>query len=80
MDSGDTAQRSLAHWSEAGRREMEAFYALATEDYRQLALAADWAALLGERAHEGWSLLDVACGSGKFPTALREVTAVASLS
>lgn len=70
----DTAARSLAHWSEAGRAEMEAFYALATEDYRQLALAADWAHLLraggpadaaGDR-----TLLDVACGSGKFPTAL----------
>ena len=46
---------------------------------RQLALAADWAALLSERAHQGWSLLDVACGSGKFPTALVRFTAVASL-
>lgn len=71
MSTGDTAERSLAHWSEAGRTGMEAFYALATEDYRQLALAADWAHLLGQRAHDGWSLLDVACGSGKFPTALR---------
>jgi SAM-dependent methyltransferase len=58
---------------------MEEFYVLATEDYRQLALAADWAALLGERARQGWSLLDVACGSGKFPTALARFTAVASL-
>jgi SAM-dependent methyltransferase len=66
----DTAARSLEHWSEAGRAEMEAFYALATEDYRQLAVAADWPALLAERAHPGWRLLDVACGSGKFPTAL----------
>jgi SAM-dependent methyltransferase len=71
MSTGDTAERSLEHWSEAGRTGMEAFYALATEDYRQLALAADWGQLLGERAHDGWSLLDVACGSGKFPTALR---------
>ncbi len=62
-----TADRSLAHWSEAGRAEMEAFYALATEDYRQLALAADWPELLRGRK----TLLDVACGSGKFPTALR---------
>lgn len=45
---------------------MEAFYALAVEDYRQLALAADWPALLHGRAR----LLDVACGSGKFPAAL----------
>jgi SAM-dependent methyltransferase len=53
---------------------MEAFYALATEDYRQLAQAADWPTLLAERAHDGWSLLDVACGSGKFPTALSRYT------
>ena len=79
MSAGDTAERSLEHWSEKGRPEMEAFYALATEDYRQLALAADWPALLGARAREGWSLLDVACGSGKFPTALLRHTAIASL-
>ena len=79
MHSGDTAQRSLEHWSEQRRPEMEAFYALATEDYRQLALAADWPALLGARAHEGWSLLDVACGSGKFPAALMRQTGIASL-
>ena len=67
----DTAQRSLDHWSEAGRAEMEAFYALAVEDYRQLALARDWAADLRERAVDGRvRLLDVACGSGKFPAAL----------
>lgn len=68
----DTAARSLAHWSEAGRAEMDAFYALATEDYRQLAMAADWPARLraaaGDRPRV--RLLDVACGSGKFPTAL----------
>lgn len=49
---------------------MEAFYALATEDYRQLVIAADWEQLLRARAREGWRLLDVACGSGKFPAAL----------
>ena len=74
MSAEDTAERSLAHWSEAGRGEMEAFYALATEDYRQLAAAADWPRLLADHAHDGWSLLDVACGSGKFPTALRRHT------
>lgn len=72
IGGGDTAQRSLAHWSEAGRGGMEAFYALATEDYRQLAAAAGWACML--RAAAGpdgrLRLLDVACGSGKFPTAL----------
>ncbi len=58
---------------------MEAFYALATEDYHQLALAADWPATLGAVAHDGWRLLDVACGSGKFPTALTTYTDIADL-
>ncbi len=50
---------------------MQAFYALATEDYRQLAQARDWAGDLREHAvHGRVRLLDVACGSGKFPTAL----------
>ena len=71
MTPPDTAQRSLAHWSEAGRAGMQAFYALATEDYRQLACARDWAADLRRRAvHGRVRLLDVACGSGRFPTAL----------
>lgn len=67
----DTAARSLEHWSEAGRAGMDAFYALATEDYRQLAAARDWPADLRARARGGRvRLLDVACGSGKFPSAL----------
>ncbi|MDP9168160.1 MAG: class I SAM-dependent methyltransferase, partial [Actinomycetota bacterium] len=46
-------------------------YALATEDYRQLAAARDWDADLTGHAVDGRvRLLDVACGSGKFPTAL----------
>lgn len=50
---------------------MQAFYALATEDYRQLATARDWVADLRTRATDGHlRLLDVACGSGKFPAAL----------
>ena len=71
----DTAARSLAHWSEAGRREMEAFYALARLDYELLAGALDWNAVFARvRAARGdaqLTLLDVACGSGKFPDALR---------
>lgn len=68
----DTAARSLEHWSEAGRRSMESFYALAWEDYLQLETARDWAAELTQRAHADGRvrLLDVACGSGKFPSAL----------
>lgn len=79
MDRADTAQRSLDHWSEAGRAEMEAFYALAVEDYRQLTLAADWPALLRRQARPGWRLLDVACGSGKFPSALLQHTDLSDL-
>ncbi len=50
---------------------MQSFYALAIEDHRQLAAARDWPADLRARATDGHlRLLDVACGSGKFPTAL----------
>ena len=56
------------------RGEMEAFYALATADYRVLAEAMDWRGWLLERQHgvgqRPLRLLDVACGSGKFPVAL----------
>jgi SAM-dependent methyltransferase len=73
----DTAARSLAHWSEQGRDEMQAFYAFAQLDYELLAAVADWGSALA-RAHErrGDSeplrLLDVACGSGRFPSTLLE--------
>ena len=73
LPAKDTAARSLAHWSEAGRGEMEAFYALARLDYEQLAAVLDWRGLFdGLRAAKGTdlTLLDVACGSGKFPEAL----------
>ena len=71
MSAPDTAQRSLDHWSEAGRAGMQAFYALATEDYRRLADARDWPADLRAHAVDGRvRLLDVACGSGRFPAAL----------
>ncbi len=72
LSRADTATRSLEHWSEAGRRSMEGFYALASEDYRRLEGARDWAADLRERADADGRvrLLDVACGSGRFPAAL----------
>jgi SAM-dependent methyltransferase len=70
----DLLARSNAHWSEEGRAGMDAFYRLATDDYRHLALARDWRgvfeaaqARVGDRPLR---LLDVACGSGKFPAAL----------
>lgn len=58
---------------------MEHFYQLATEDYRQLALAADWASLLTTRSSPTSRLLDVACGSGKFPTALLRYSDLSAL-
>jgi SAM-dependent methyltransferase len=68
---GTTEQRSLAHWAEDGRAGMEAFYALAVEDYRQMVAGRDWAADLRDHAAEGRvRVLDVACGSGKFPAEL----------
>ncbi len=70
----DLVDRSLAHWSAAKRRGMEDFYALATADYRYLAEALDWRSFLEERQRavgdRALRLLDVACGSGKFPAAL----------
>jgi len=80
-EAGDTLERSLAHWSEAGRAEMDAFYRVATLDYRELARAWDWYAWLRERGAVRGSvrILDVACGSGKFPTALRAHTGLGAL-
>lgn len=70
----DLLSRSSAHWSEAGRAGMDAFYTLATDDYRHLAEALDWRALFeeaqGRVGGRPVHLLDVACGSGKFPRAL----------
>ncbi len=74
----DTFLRSCQHWSEANRKEMEAFYSLAAIDYKYLAKAFDWKKWLETRQAEvggrRLKLLDVACGSGKFPLALVEYT------
>lgn len=75
----DTFDQSLIHWSEAGRAGMDAFYALATADYRVLAEThnwADWLCAAEARATRPLRLLDVACGSGKFPDALVRYAAV----
>jgi SAM-dependent methyltransferase len=76
----DTFERSCEHWSEAGRREMEDFYALASVDYRHLAEALDWVDWLKARhtraGQRPLRLLDVACGSGKFPSALQRYAGV----
>lgn len=80
----DTFQRSLDHWSETGRREMESFYALASVDYSYLAEAQDWKGWFEARQAEAGTrqlrLLDVACGSGKFPAALVRDAAINTAS
>jgi len=65
----------MDHWSEAGRAEMEAFYAIATQDYRELAESRNWSTWLGARTR----ILDVACGSGKFPAALARYAQLSAL-
>ena len=69
-----TFERSCRHWSEASADEMSAFYRLASHDYTLLAEHRDWGAELARlseaTSRESLSLLDVACGSGKFPAAL----------
>ncbi len=74
----DTFTRSCEHWSESSRNEMQNFYALASIDYKHLADKFDWKewfeihqANVGKRRLK---LLDVACGSGKFPSALVQNT------
>ena len=70
----NTFERSCDHWSENSRKEMEDFYSLASVDYDHLSKVHDWKSwlidlqknCLNDRLH----LLDVACGSGKFPSAL----------
>lgn len=69
-----TFDRSCQHWSEEGRLGMEAFYRLAAKDYRQLAQSVQWAeviAALRTQFSDRLRVLDVACGSGQFPSALQ---------
>ena len=70
----DTFMRSCKHWSESSRNEMQNFYTLASVDYKHLAEKFNWKewfethqSNIGKR---GLKLLDIACGSGKFPSAL----------
>ena len=80
----DTFERSCEHWSEASRAEMEHFYALASVDYKYLAEAFDWRGWLEKRQAEvgerQLKLLDVACGSGKFPEALGQYARISDLN
>ena len=63
---------------------MEDFYVLASIDYRHLAEAIDWKAWLEIRQKQAGlrslRLLDVACGSGKFPAALTSHANIATAS
>ena len=84
----DTFERSCEHWSDAGRDEMEAFYELACVDYRYLAEAYDWTGAFQSLADRKSlsdpkstvRLIDIACGSGKFPQALLAYAGVADLA
>ena len=54
---------------------MEAFYLLAAKDYRRLATSVKWAdviAVLRAQFSDRLRVLDVACGSGQFPSALQQ--------
>ena len=70
----DTFARSCEHWSEKSRDEMEDFYSLASVDYKYLAEKFEWDKWLeihqNKVGKRRLKLLDVACGSGKFPSAL----------
>ena len=76
----DTFLRSCKHWSEANRTEMETFYTLASIDYKYLAEAFDWKKWLenlqNDVGNRKLRILDVACGSGKFPLALHQYTKI----
>ena len=70
----DTFIRSCEHWSESSRNEMQNFYTLASIDYKHLAERFEWKKWLelhqAYRGEHRLKLLDIACGSGKFPSAL----------
>ena len=72
----DTFVRSCEHWSETSRNEMQSFYTLASIDYKHLAEKFEWKKWLethqADVGQRRLKLLDVACGSGKFPSALNQ--------
>ena len=77
----DTFIRSCKHWSESSRNEMQNFYTLASVDYEHIAKRFEWKKWLeNHQANVGTrrlKLLDVACGSGKFPSALLQYAKLA---
>ena len=72
----DTFIRSCEHWSETSRNEMQNFYSLASVDYKYLAEKIEWKKWFeihqSNVGNRKLKLLDIACGSGKFPSALNE--------
>jgi hypothetical protein len=72
-----TFLNSCEHWSEKYVEEMHNFYKLANLDYAKLANSVNWADVFrkirGKLGIESLEILDVACGSGMFPTALQRV-------
>ena len=72
-----TFLKSCEHWSEKYVEEMHNFYKLANLDYAKLANALNWTDVVrrirGKLGTESLEILDVACGSGMFPTALQRV-------
>ena len=72
-----TFLNSCEHWSEKYVEEMHNFYKLANLDYAKLANALNWTDVVrrirGKLGTESLEILDVACGSGMFPTALQRV-------
>lgn len=75
VNQSSTFERSCQHWSVQGQAGMDAFYRLAAVDYQLLAKQLQWAHVFTQiqnRFGETVRLLDVACGSGQFPTALLE--------
>ena len=77
MNTTQTFIKSCEHWSEHYREEMQSFYKLAGLDYFELANSLKWSGIFLniKKKLDGRPLeiLDVACGSGMFPTALQKV-------
>tara|TARA_A100001015_G_scaffold269259_1_gene320801 strand:+ start:6472 stop:7356 length:885 start_codon:yes stop_codon:yes gene_type:complete len=70
----DTFTNSCKHWSSEYLAEMNSFYHFAKLDYKYLAECFKWdnffASIQANVGGRSLRLLDVACGSGKFPEAL----------
>ena len=72
----ETFLKSCQHWSSDYSDEMTSFYKLATVDYEHLGNSLDWEEELfkysSSREDKRLKILDVACGSGKFPSVIQK--------